>query len=111
MWRAERKPWTLISGSGEGGIYRTRDGGETWTKLAGGLPEGLVGKVGLSISAANPSRVYAMVEAEPGNGLWRSDDSGETWTVRERREPAGRTGLLLPPRGRRPDPTRTPSTS
>jgi len=80
MWRAERKPWTLISGGEDGGIYRTRDGGDTWTKLGGGLPEGVVGKVGLSISAANPSRVWAMVEAEPGNGLWRSDDSGETWT-------------------------------
>jgi hypothetical protein len=80
MWRAERKPWTLISGGEDGGIYRTRDGGDTWTKLGGGLPEGVVGKVGLSISAANPRRVWAMVEAEPGNGLWRSDDSGETWT-------------------------------
>ena len=80
MWRAERKPWTLISGSEDGGIYRTRDGGDTWTKLGGGLPEGLVGKVGLSISAADPGRVWAMVEAEPGNGLWRSDDSGDTWT-------------------------------
>ena len=80
MWRAERKPWTLISGGEDGGIYRTRDGGDTWTKLGGGLPEGVVGKVGLSISPANPQRVWAMVEAEPGNGLWRSDDSGETWT-------------------------------
>jgi photosystem II stability/assembly factor-like uncharacterized protein len=79
MWRAERKPWTLISGSEDGGIYRSRDGGDSWTKLTGGLPEGLVGKVGLSISPANPSRVWAMVEAEPGNGLWRSDDSGDTW--------------------------------
>ena len=80
MWRAERKPWTLISGSEDGGIYRTRDGGETWTKLAGGLPEGVVGKIGLSISPADPRRVWAMVEAEPGNGLWRSDDSGDTWS-------------------------------
>jgi photosystem II stability/assembly factor-like uncharacterized protein len=80
MWRAERKPWTLISGSEEGGIYRSRDGGDTWTKLAGGLPGGPVGKVGLSISPANPDRVWAMVEAEPGNGLWRSDDRGDTWT-------------------------------
>jgi photosystem II stability/assembly factor-like uncharacterized protein len=80
MWRAERKPWTLTSGSLDGGIYRTRDGGDSWTKLTGGLPEGLVGKVGLSISPANPDRVWAMVEAEPGNGLWRSDDNGDTWT-------------------------------
>jgi photosystem II stability/assembly factor-like uncharacterized protein len=80
MWRAERKPWTLISGGADGGVYRTRDGGDTWTKLGGGLPEGVVGRVGLSISASNPRRVWAMVEAEPGNGLYRSDDGGESWT-------------------------------
>jgi photosystem II stability/assembly factor-like uncharacterized protein len=80
MWRGERKPWTLISGSAEGGIYKTIDGGENWTKLTGGLPEGLVGKVGLAISPANPQRIWAMVEAEPGNGLWRSDDAGASWT-------------------------------
>jgi len=79
MWRAERKPWELISGSPEGGVYKTTDGGDTWTKLAGGLPEGTVGKVTVSVSRANPDRVWAMVEAEPGNGLWRSDDAGETW--------------------------------
>lgn len=80
MWRAERKPWTLISGGMEGGLYKTVDGGDRWTKLDGGLPEGLVGKVTVSVSAANPDRVWAMVEADPGNGLYRSDDGGETWT-------------------------------
>lgn len=80
MWRAERKPWTLISGGMEGGLYKTTDGGDNWTKLGGGLPEGLVGKVTVSVSQANPDRVYAMIEAEPGNGLYRSDDAGETWT-------------------------------
>jgi photosystem II stability/assembly factor-like uncharacterized protein len=80
MWRGERKPWTLVSGSAEGGIYKTNDGGESWNKLSGGLPGGLVGKVGLALSPANPRRIWAMVEAEPGNGLWRSDDAGATWT-------------------------------
>ena len=79
MWRAERKPWTLISGGPEGGLYKSTDGGDNWKKLGGGLPEGIVGKVTVSVSRANPDRVFAMVEAEPGNGLYRSDDGGESW--------------------------------
>jgi photosystem II stability/assembly factor-like uncharacterized protein len=50
MWRAERKPWTMLSGGPEGGVYKSTDGGDTWQKLAGGLPAGLVGKVGLTVS-------------------------------------------------------------
>ncbi|MFC3712915.1 hypothetical protein ACFOMD_10055 [Sphingoaurantiacus capsulatus] len=80
MSRIERKPWTMISGSPEGGVYRTTDGGASWKKLAGGLPTGLVGKVGVTVSPANPKRVWALVEAEPDGGLYRSDDRGETWT-------------------------------
>lgn len=79
MWRAERKPWTMISGSSEGGIWRSSDGGDTWTKLAGGLPTGVVGKIGLSVSPANPDRVWAIIEAEPAGGVYRSDNGGETW--------------------------------
>ncbi|MCE2803042.1 MAG: glycosyl hydrolase [Gemmatimonadota bacterium] len=80
MWRAERKPWTLISGSSEGGIWRSTDGGETWAKLGGGLPTGVVGKIGLTVSGANPDRIWAIIEAEPAGGLYRSDDGGTTWT-------------------------------
>jgi len=80
MWRGERKPWTMISGGLEGGVYKSVDGGDTWAKLAGGLPTGLVGKVGLTVSPANPDRVWAMVEAEPEGGLYRSDDAGTSWT-------------------------------
>jgi photosystem II stability/assembly factor-like uncharacterized protein len=80
MWRAERRPWTVISGSREGGIYKSTDGGDTWRKLAGGLPNELFGKSNIAISAASPRRVYALIEAKPGGGLYRSDDAGESWT-------------------------------
>ncbi len=80
MWRAERKPWTIISGGPEGGLYRSRDAGDTWTKVAGGLPTGVVGKVGVTQSPADPNRLWVLIEAEPDGGLYRSDDRGETWT-------------------------------
>lgn len=80
MWRAERKPWTLLSGSTEGGVYRSGDGGDTWTKLGGGLPSGPVGKIGISVSPANPDRVWVIIEAEPDGGVYRSDDGGKTFT-------------------------------
>jgi photosystem II stability/assembly factor-like uncharacterized protein len=79
-WRGERKPWAMISGGEEGGIYKTTDGGDTWTKLEGGLPVGVVGKVGVTVSPANPDRVWAILEAEPEGGVYRSDDAGATWT-------------------------------
>jgi photosystem II stability/assembly factor-like uncharacterized protein len=81
MWRAERKPWTLISGAREGGIYKTTDGGDHWERLSGGLPDGLVGKVGLAMSGGNPERVYAIIEADRRPGLYRSDDGGKSWTL------------------------------
>ena len=80
MWRGERKPWALISGAEEGGVYKSTDGGDSWTRLGGGLPEGIVGKVGVSVSPADPDRVWAIIEAEPDGGVYRSDDGGATWT-------------------------------
>ncbi|MFN8583282.1 MAG: hypothetical protein U0163_20190, partial [Gemmatimonadaceae bacterium] len=80
VWRAERKPWTIISGSREGGIYKSTDGGTTWRKLGGGLPDQLFGKSNVAVTPAAPNRVYAIIEAKPGPGLYRSDDVGETWT-------------------------------
>ncbi|MFW6079217.1 MAG: WD40/YVTN/BNR-like repeat-containing protein, partial [Gemmatimonadota bacterium] len=80
MWRAERKPWTIISGAREGGLFRSTDGGESWDRLEDGLPPGLFGKADLAVSADDPDRVYALIEApEPHEGLYRSDDAGESW--------------------------------
>ncbi len=81
MWHHGRKPWFIKSGGPGGGIYKSTDAGDTWEKLEGGLP-GLIGKAGIDVPAADPSRVYAIIEAEPGKGgLWRSDDYGETWEL------------------------------
>ena len=81
MWHHGRKPWFIKSGGAGGGIYKSTDAGDTWEKLEGGLP-GLVGKIGVDVSASRPSRIYAIIEAEPElGGLWRSDDYGETWTL------------------------------
>ncbi len=81
MWRAERKPWTIISGAREGGIYRSTDGGTTWTKLRNGLPNGLIGKSDLAVSPADPNRLYVLIEAAPGAGLYRSDDRAEQFEL------------------------------
>ena len=77
-WTGQRKPWTIISGSEESGLYRSVDGGDTWKKVEGGLPQGVVGKIGVAISPVNPARVWALVEAKE-DGLYRSADGGETW--------------------------------
>ncbi|MBV9611766.1 MAG: hypothetical protein JO091_04810, partial [Acidobacteriaceae bacterium] len=81
MWHGQRKPWTIISGSHDGGIYKSADGGEHWSKLAGGLPNELFGRSNVAISAAMPNRIYALVEAKPGSGLYRSEDAGESWAL------------------------------
>ena len=80
LWRAERKPWTIISGGEEGGVYKSSDGGDTWSELTNGLPQGLRGKADLAVSAGDPDRVYVLIEA-PGEegGVYRSDDRGATW--------------------------------
>ncbi len=81
FWEVYRKPWTLESGGPGGGIFKSIDGGDTWTELTRnpGLPKGVVGKIGITVSPANPERVWAIVEAEDG-GVFRSDNAGSTWT-------------------------------
>ncbi|HEX8097248.1 MAG TPA: hypothetical protein VF507_04400, partial [Pyrinomonadaceae bacterium] len=80
FWEVQRKPWTLESGGPGGGIFKSTDGGDTWTEITRnqGLPRGLVGNIGITVSPANPERVWAIVEAEDG-GVFRSDNGGRTW--------------------------------
>lgn len=80
LWQAYRKPWMLSSGGPGSGLYKTTDGGNTWKNISHnpGMPKGILGKIGVSVSGANSNRVYAIVEAKHG-GVFRSDDAGKTW--------------------------------
>jgi photosystem II stability/assembly factor-like uncharacterized protein len=81
VWQTQRYPHALISGGEECGIWRSSDGGDTWEEITRnpGLPQGLLGKIGVAASPARPGRVWALVEAEDG-AMFRSDDYGDSWT-------------------------------
>ncbi len=81
LWQAKRTPWSLDSGGPGSGLYRSSDGGTTWKELkAHGLPEGILGRIGVTVSGANSNRVWAVIEAEKG-GIYRSDDGGDSWRL------------------------------
>ncbi len=91
MWTRLRTPWSFRSGSRAGGIFRTRDGGRSWTKLTAGLPES-TGRIGLDLSRKHPRVLYAVIESDEGGhlsefeeksrvgGVFRSVDGGDHWT-------------------------------
>ena len=79
LWEVYRTPWSLNSGGPGSGIYKSTDGGSTWTHIEGhGLPAGIMGRIGVSVSGADSNKIYAMVESKEG-GLYRSDDGGDNW--------------------------------
>jgi photosystem II stability/assembly factor-like uncharacterized protein len=77
-YQRRRVPWGFNGGGPGSGIYKTGDGGGTWTRLAEGLPQGIVGRIGLAIWRKDPRVLYALVEHKEG-GTFRSDDAGATW--------------------------------
>jgi len=82
LWKAQRFPWGFAAGGGKSGLWKTSDGGETWTDISGsdGLPLRPLGRIGITVSPANPSRLWASVEApDSGGGIFRSEDAGKTW--------------------------------
>ncbi|MBO0797424.1 MAG: glycosyl hydrolase, partial [Blastocatellia bacterium] len=80
FWQVIRTPYSLESGGEGSGLFKSTDGGDTWKEITRnpGLPKGLVGNVGITVSAANPERLWAIIEAEDG-GVFRSDNGGRTW--------------------------------
>lgn len=80
MWQAVRTPYSLSSGGPGSGLYKTTDGGAHWTNItrSEGLPQGILGRIGFGVTAANPNIVYAIIQAKEG-GVFRSDDGGKTW--------------------------------
>lgn len=90
VWTGRRTPWTIISGSSEGGVYKSSDGGESWKKLTGGLPDGIVGKSDLAVCKARSGLLYVLMESADGKGgLYLSENYGENFTLI-----SDRTGLL-----------------
>jgi photosystem II stability/assembly factor-like uncharacterized protein len=80
FWEIQRTPWSMESGGPGGGIFKSSDGGTTWTEITKnpGLPSGLWGKSGISVSGADSNRIYAIIENDNG-GVFVSDDAGATW--------------------------------
>ena len=80
FWQAWRTPWQLVSGGAGSGIFKSIDGGEHWTELTRnpGLPQGIIGNIGLAVSPANSNKVWAIIEADSG-GVFLSNDAGATW--------------------------------
>jgi len=82
VWEFERKAWGPKTGGAESGLWKTTDGGETWTDISknNGMPQGRMGRIGTAIAAVEPDRIYALIDSETRPALYRSDDSGDNWT-------------------------------
>lgn len=80
MWQAQRTAWGLTSGGPGSGLYKTTDGGKHWTNLSHnpGLPQGVLGRIGMTLVASHPNTLYAIFQAADG-GVFRSDDGGKSW--------------------------------
>ena len=86
-WEVNRKPWTIVSGSKEGGIYKSIDAGKSWIKLSEGLPKGNIGKIDLAVTPSDPQRLYALMEADQGQGgIYVSYNKGSQFKAKSHRK-------------------------
>jgi len=84
MWPIDIKTWQRTSGGSNGGLYLSRDGGDTWERKTDGLPDAPTGKIALAYAPSNPARIYALIETaqeEFAGVLWRSEDGGDSWRL------------------------------
>src|SRR5947209_3554871 len=84
LWKSQRFPWGFSAGGGKSGLWKSSDGGDSWTDITAsrGLPPRPLGRIGIAVSPANPSRLWASVEgpaADSSGGIFRSDDAGASW--------------------------------
>ncbi len=82
LWKSQRFPWGFSAGGGKSGLWKSSDAGDTWTDITAsrGLPTRPLGRIGVTVSPANPSRLWASVEArDSAGGIFRSDDAGASW--------------------------------
>jgi photosystem II stability/assembly factor-like uncharacterized protein len=83
-FQRERRQWSMLGGGPEGGLFRSDDGGDSWTRVGGGFPTGPVGRIGIAFCAGSPGTLYASAVG-PEGGIFRSDDGGATWERRNAR--------------------------
>ncbi len=97
MWQVEMHTYGEFSGGPGSGVFVSRDGGSSWTRLSGrGLPKSPLGKIDVAIAPSDSSRVYALIQTADQGSLWRSDDGGDSWrAVSHNRALIGRAGYYI----------------
>jgi photosystem II stability/assembly factor-like uncharacterized protein len=97
MWQVVMHTWVMLGGGPSSGLYVTRDGGTTWSKLTDpGLPKSPLGKIDVAVAPTNSNRVYALIQTADQGSVWRSDDAGRTWkNVNWQRTLIGRAGYYI----------------
>ncbi|HEY5087501.1 MAG TPA: hypothetical protein VII66_09110, partial [Gemmatimonadaceae bacterium] len=97
MWQVVMHTWVMLGGGPSSGLYVTRDGGTTWSRITDpGLPKSPLGKIDVAVAPTNSNRVYALIQTADQGSVWRSDDGGHTWKVSNwERTLIGRAGYYI----------------
>jgi photosystem II stability/assembly factor-like uncharacterized protein len=95
-WQVEMHPWAEISGGPGSGVYKSVDGGTTWTRIEAGMPKSPLGKIDVAVAPSDSNRVYALIQTKDQGSVWRSDDAGASFrVVNWQRGLIGRAGYYI----------------